>query len=163
MPSTRANAQGFDLNGTKGADIFSPLRPRAGLARPPPCRSSSPIPSLIAASSDGTPGSNGNLTNLSDVATQKVANGQTPIDFYSNLVFQAGNATSNTSADVDASTQILQQLQDQRGSISGVSLDEEAANIIQYQTAYQAAARVVSTVNALLADAVNLGLGAAVQ
>ena len=58
-----------------------------------------------------------------------------------------GNATSNTSADADSSDLILQQLQDQSGSVSGVSLDEEAANLIQYQTAYQAAARVVSTVN----------------
>ena len=74
-----------------------------------------------------------------------------------------GSTTSNTSADADSSTLILQQLQDQRGSISGVSLDEEAANMIQYQTAYQAAARVVSTVNSLLSDAVNLGIDTAVQ
>jgi flagellar hook-associated protein 1 len=58
-------------------------------------------------------------------------------------------------------TLILQQLQDQNGSVSGVSLDEEASNLIQYQSAYQAAARVVSTVNLLLLDAVNLGMDAA--
>ena len=78
-------------------------------------------------------------------------------------MFKVGNDASNTSADVQSSALILQQLQDQRGSISGVSLDEEATNLIQYQTAYQAAARIVSTVDSLLADAVNLGLGAAVQ
>jgi flagellar hook-associated protein 1 FlgK len=74
-----------------------------------------------------------------------------------------GNDTSNTFADVASSDLILRQLQDQRGSISGVSLDEEAANLIKYQTAYQAAARVVSTIETLLADTVNLGLGVAVQ
>ena len=52
---------------------------------------------------------------------------------------------------------ILRQLEDQRSSISSVSLDEEAANIVRYQTAYQAAARVVSTVNSLLDTVVNLG------
>ena len=108
-------------------------------------------------------GSNGNLANLSAVANQVIANGQTPVSFYANLVFQVGSATSNTSADASASEQIMQQLQDQRGSVSGVSLDEEAANMIQFQTAYQASARVISTINSLLADAVNLGLGAAVQ
>ena len=118
-------------------------------------------PSLIAASSDGTPGSNGNLANLSAVANQDVANGQTPIDAYSTLVGQVGSATSNTSADADSSSLILQQLQDQNGSVSGVSLNEEASNLIQYQAAYQAAARVVSTVNLLLLDAVNLGMGQA--
>ena len=35
--------------------------------------------------------------------------------------------------------------------------------MVQYQTAYQASARVISTIDAMLADAVNLGLGAAVQ
>ena len=157
-----ANAQGYDLNGIQGIAIFA--TPPAGTTGAAAYMQLTAIdPALIAASSDGTPGSNGNLANLSGVATQTVANGQTPIDFYSNLVFQAGSATANTSADVDACTQILQQLQDQRGSISGVSLDEEAANIIQYQTAYQAAARVIATINALLADTINLGLGVAVQ
>jgi len=51
----------------------------------------------------------------------------------------------------------LQQLQDQRGSISGVSLDEEAANLIQYQRAYDAAGRMVSTVNEMLDVAIHLG------
>jgi flagellar hook-associated protein 1 FlgK len=74
-----------------------------------------------------------------------------------------GNDTSNTSADADSSNLILQQLQDQRGSVSGVSLDEQASNLIQYQTAYQAAARVISTIDNLLADAVNLGVDAAQQ
>ncbi len=99
----------------------------------------------------------------SAVSSQAVVSGQTPIDFYANIVFQIGSTTSNASADAASSNLILQQLQDQRGSISGVSLNEEAANMIQYQTAYQAAARVISTVNSLLSDAVNLGLGAAVQ
>ena len=115
-------------------------------------------PSLLAASSDGTTGSNGNLANLSAVADQKLVNGQTPIDAYSSLVGQVGTATSNTSADADSSNLILQQLQDQNGSVSGVSLDEEASNLIQYQSAYQAAAHVVSTINLLLLDAVNLGM-----
>lgn len=157
-----ANAQGFDLNGNQGGNIFVP--PPAGAVGAAATLSVAITdPSLIAASSDGTSGSNGNLAVLSAVSNQAVANGQTPIDFYSNIVFQIGSSTSNTSADADSSNMILQQLQDQRGSVSGVSLNEEAANMVQYQTAYQAAARVVSTVNALLSDAVNLGLGAAVQ
>ncbi|HTR26009.1 MAG TPA: flagellar hook-associated protein FlgK [Terriglobales bacterium] len=157
-----ASAQGFDLNGVQGTSMFS--TPPVGVTgAAATMQAVMTDPSLIAASFDGTPGSNGNLADLLGVATQQVANGQTPIGAYSNLVFQVGSATSNTSADADAAGQILQQLQDQRNSVSGVSLDEEAANIIQYQTAYQAAARVVSTINSLLADTVNLGLGAAVQ
>jgi len=152
-----ANAKGLDLETppVQGGPIFSGVGAAATLTV------SMTNPALIAASSDGTPGSNGNLANLSAVANQDVANGQTPIDAYSTLVGQVGSATSNTSADADSSGLILQQLQDQNGSVSGVSLNEEASNLIQYQAAYQAAARVVSTVNLLLLDAVNLGMGQA--
>jgi flagellar hook-associated protein 1 FlgK len=52
---------------------------------------------------------------------------------------------------------VLQQLQDQRGSISGVSLDEEAGNMVQYQRAYDAAARLVDTVNQMLETLINMG------
>jgi len=152
-----ANAQGLDLETppVQGGPIFSGVGAAATLTV------SMTNPSLLAASSDGTPGSNGNLANLTAVANQDVANGQTPIDAYSTLVGQVGSATSNTSADADSSGLILQQLQDQNGSVSGVSLNEEASNLIEYQAAYQAAARVVSTVNLLLLDAVNLGMGQA--
>ncbi|MBZ5613067.1 MAG: flagellar hook-associated protein FlgK [Acidobacteriia bacterium] len=157
-----ANAQGTDLYGNQGGDLFV-APPAGGVGAAAALKVNITDPSLIAASSDGTTGSNGNLANLAAVASQAVANGQTPIDYYSNIVFQVGSITSNTSADADASSLILQKLQDQRGSVSGVSLDEEAANLIQYQTAYQAAARVVSVVNSLLSDAVNLGLGGTLQ
>jgi flagellar hook-associated protein 1 FlgK len=157
-----ANKTGFDLNGAAGVDLFVPP-PAGGVGAAAALTVNITDPALLAASSDGTIGSNGNLAVLSAVHDQAVANGQTPLDFYSNLVSQVGNTTSNTSADAAASNLILQQLQDQRGSISGVSLDEEAANLIRYQTAYQAAARVVSAVDALLSDAVNLGLGGTLQ
>jgi flagellar hook-associated protein 1 FlgK len=155
-----ANAQGFDLNGKAGGNIFAPP-PASGVGAAATLTVSMTDPSLIAASSDGTTGSNGNLANLSAVADTALVNGQTPIDSYANVVSQVGSATANTSADADSSNLILQQLQDENGSVSGVSLDEEAANLIQYQTAYQSAAKVVSTINLLLLDAVNLGLDAA--
>jgi len=152
-----ANAQGFDLNGNAGGNLFVPP-PANGVGAAATLTVNITDPALIAASSDGTSGSNGNLTALSAVATTALASGDTPINTYSNLVGEIGTTTSNTSADSDSSALILQQLQDQNGSVSGVSLDEEAANLIQYQNTYQAAARVVSTVNLLLLDAVNIGL-----
>jgi flagellar hook-associated protein 1 FlgK len=157
-----ANAKGTDLNGAAGGNIFAPP-PLSGVGAAATFTVSLTNPALIAASSDGSTGSNGNLALLSAVATTPLANGQTPIDSYSSIVFKVGNDTANTSAEADASNLIVQQLQDQRGSISGVSLDEEAANLIQYQATYQAAARVVSIVSSLLSDAVNLGLDAPVQ
>ncbi|MGD0414185.1 MAG: flagellar hook-associated protein FlgK [Terriglobales bacterium] len=157
-----ANSEGWDLETppVKGGNIFVPP-PAGGVGAAATLTVSITDASLLAASSDGTPGSNGNLANLSAVADTALANGQTPIDSYSSLVAQVGSDTSNASADADSSNLILQQLNDENGSISGVSLNEEASNLIQYQTAYQSAAKVVSTINLMLLDAVILGMDAA--
>ncbi len=157
-----ASTQGFDLNGKAGGEIFVPP-PAGGAGAAATLTVAITDPSLLAASSDGSQGSNGNLALLSAVATTPLASGKTPIDSYSNLVGEVGSTTANTSADADSSNLILQQLRDQNASVSGVSLNEEAANLIQFQNAYQASARVVSTINLLLLDAVNLGLGGAEQ
>jgi flagellar hook-associated protein 1 FlgK len=151
-----AHRGGFDLNGNAGGDLFVPP-PVGGVGAAGALSIAITDPSLLAASSDGTPGSNGNLAVLSAVHDQVVAGGQKPLDFYARIVFQVGSDTANTTAELDASQLILQQLEDQRSAISGVSLDEEAANMMRYQTAYQAAARVVTTVNDMLDAAVNLG------
>jgi flagellar hook-associated protein 1 FlgK len=151
-----ANRTGFDLNGIAGADLFVPP-PIGGVGAAASLAVAITDPALIAASSDGTSGSNGNLAVLSAVHDQAIVNGQKPLEFYSNLVFKVGSGTANTSADLQASDLILRQLGDQRAAISGVSLDEEASNIVKYQAAYQAAARVVTAVSALLDLAVNLG------
>lgn len=150
-----AHHSGFDLNGNAGGDLFNP--PPIGPGAASSLTVAISDPALLAASSDGSPGSNGNLATLAAVNSQTVVAGRTPTEFYANLVFKVGNEVSNGLAELNASTLILQQLQDQRGSISGVSLDEEAAQIIQYQHAFAAAARVVSTVNDMLDVAVNLG------
>jgi len=151
-----ANRAGFDLNGAVGIDLFVPP-PVGGVGAAASLSVAIADPALVASSSDGTPGSNGNLAVLSAVRDQAVAGGKKPLDFYSAVLFQVGSDTANALADSNASQLILRQLQDQRASVSGVSLDEEASNIIRYQSAYQAAARVVTTVSTMLDLAVNLG------
>jgi len=151
-----AHRSGFDLNGNPGTDLFVPP-PAGGVGAATALAVNITDPTLVAASSDGSVGSNGNLAVLSAVHDQAVVAGEKPLDFFSQVVFQAGSDTANASSDLNASNLILQQLQDQRNSVSGVSLDEEAANMVRYQTAYQAAARVITTVNDLLDVAVNLG------
>jgi len=59
--------------------------------------------------------------------------------------------------ELNASTTMLQQLQQQQASVSGVSLDEEASNLLLYQRAYQAAAEAVSTVDQMLETAIQMG------
>jgi len=158
-----ANATGFTLvqqsDGTleQGGNLFV-TPPASGRGAASTMALAISDASLIAASSDPTGSdSNGNLAVLSAVHDQAIANGQTPTDYYSNIVFGVGNDVSNGSAQLSASQLILNQLQDQRGAISGVSLDEEAANMVSYQRAFDAAAQMVTTINDLLYTVISMG------
>ena len=147
-------AGGFDLNGVAGTNLFNP--PLAGPGAAASLSVAITDPALIAASSDGTAGSNGNAEAMYALGNQAVISGQSPTDYYSGIVFNVGNAVSNSSAEQNASSLVLQQLNDQRASISGVSLDQEAANMVQYQHAYSAAAQIISTINTMMSDVINM-------
>jgi flagellar hook-associated protein 1 FlgK len=71
-------------------------------------------PSLIAISSDGSAGSNGNVANLSAALTNALPSGQTPSQAYANLVDQVGTAASNASTQSTAIGQNLLQLTNQQ-------------------------------------------------
>jgi flagellar hook-associated protein 1 FlgK len=150
-----AQASGYDLNGNGGQPLFS-YTSGAGAANSLTVAISDP--NLIAASSDGTVGSNGNLANLLAVQTQPLPAGTNPISTYADLVSQAGNLTAQAQANVTASTASLNQLNNQLGAEAGVNLDEETTNLMNYQRAYEAAARVVTTVDTLTQDVLNMGL-----
>jgi flagellar hook-associated protein 1 len=142
-------AGGFDLNGVAGTNLFTPP-PASGVGAAANLAVAIADPSLVAASSDGTAGSNGNAEAMYALNSQAVVSGQSPSDYYSGIVFDIGNDASNASAEQSASSLVLQQLNDQRASISGVSLDEEAANMVQYQDAYSASAQVITTINDMM-------------
>jgi flagellar hook-associated protein 1 FlgK len=147
-----AQAQGFDSNGNAGQNFFSV--PASGAAAGMSVTISDP--SLVAISSDGSAGSNGNVANLSAALTGALPSGQTVTQAYSNLVDQVGTAASNAKTQSAAIGQNLLQLNNQQGSVSGVSIDEETTNLIRFQTAYQAAARIVSTIQQLNSVTINM-------
>jgi flagellar hook-associated protein 1 FlgK len=68
-----------------------------------------------------------------------------------------GNLTQQAQAESDAATSSLNQLNDQWGAVSGVSIDEESTNLITYQRAFEAAARVISTVDELTQTVIGMG------
>jgi flagellar hook-associated protein 1 FlgK len=88
--------------------------------------------------------------------SQPIIGGQSPTNYYSGIVFNVGNATANAAAEQSASGLILQQLNDQRASISGVSLDEEAANLVRFQDAYSASAQVITAINNMMNAVINM-------
>jgi flagellar hook-associated protein 1 FlgK len=154
-----AQAKGFDESGTAGGNIFTVPATVAGSAGA--ISMATTDPTKIAASSDGTAGSNGNLANLTAVQTTAFPAGNTPGATYADLVFSVGSLTSNANAESSAIAASLLQLNDQLSSVSGVSIDQEATNLITFQTAYQAAARVVTTMQAMFAVTMSMGTAAA--
>jgi flagellar hook-associated protein 1 FlgK len=146
---------GYDLNGNLGTDLFTPP-PTSITGAAASLSVAITDPSLIAASSDGTVGSNGNADAMYALSSQNIVDGQTPNTYYSSMVFNVGNAVSNATASQTASGLVLQQLNDQNSAVSGVSLDEEAANMIQYQQAYAASAQVVTAINDMMYDVINM-------
>jgi flagellar hook-associated protein 1 FlgK len=147
------NAQslkGHDLNGAKGVDFFQPVvqpTPGSNAGAAENMAVAITDPSQVAASSDGTQGDNANALALANIQNEAVVDGQTATDFYSDLVSTVGNDVSTATDEQQSVGLVLSQLQNQQSDTSGVSLDEEAANLILYQRAYEAAAEVVSAVN----------------
>jgi flagellar hook-associated protein 1 FlgK len=70
-------------------------------------------------------------------------------DAYGSILADVGTKTRQAQISSEAGEQRLEQAQADRESISGVNLDEEAANIVRFQQAYQAAAQVIATADTL--------------
>lgn len=150
------NEAGTDLNGNPGGTLFSvPSTGTAGSA----ANISVAItdPSQIAASLNGTAGDNSNVNAMLAVQNQPIVGGQSPLTAYSNLVFQIGSDVSTAQSESTSSQAMIQQLQNQIGSVSGVDINEESVNLVQYERAYQAAAQVSAVIDSLTATAINLG------
>ncbi len=84
---------------------------------------------------------------IADFQKEKLMSGNTSsiVDIYAKLVGQVGSKTNAAGVSKDATKVLVAQYQARRESVSGVSLDEEAANLIKFQQAYQASAQIIST------------------
>jgi flagellar hook-associated protein 1 FlgK len=143
-------AAGFDLAGAPGAPLFTVgVPPGATLAA-----NSAMIadPSLLAFSSDPAGGSldGGNLVLLAALAESPGVDGQSPESFLAALASRAATATSSARLDSGQASTFLTDLDALQSTVSGVDLDEEAANLIVWQAAYQAAAAVVKATDETL-------------
>jgi flagellar hook-associated protein 1 len=95
-------------------------------------------------------------TSGNDLA-QDVANlsGGTADQSYAAFVAQVGDGVSAAETTQSTSQSILTAVSNQRQSVSGVSLDEEMTNLINYQQAYEASARVMNAIDSSLDTLIN--------
>jgi flagellar hook-associated protein 1 FlgK len=145
---------GYDLNGNSGADFFTgsdagDIGVNSALLTDP---------SQVQAAGANAPGDNTVALALAQLGSQSLTalNNQTFSGACSLDVENFGDALSNANDQVTNYNSVNTMLLNQRDSVSGVSLEEEMANLITYQKAYETSAQIISTVNQMLTTVVNL-------
>ena len=147
------HASGFDATGAPGGAFFKPLATVAGAAAAfgvaPAVAADS---SKIAASGTGAAGGNQTAQALAALRDAKVASGGTStfVESWSVLVNHVGTDAASASNSLSSRNGVVSAVQTLADSASGVSLDEEASNLMKYQRAYEANAKFFSTVNSVL-------------
>ena len=146
---------GYDLNGNTGAAFFTgtdaaTLGVNAALLTDPSA--------VQAAGAAGAPGDNTVALALAQLGQQSIAalGNQTFISGYAGQVANFGNALANANDQVDNFNAVNTMLAQQRDSVSGVSVEEEMANLISFQSAYQASSKIITTVDQMLQTLVAL-------
>jgi flagellar hook-associated protein 1 FlgK len=142
---------GLDLNGDAGLDFFSPFTGASDIT----------VNALLvndtnllaaAANTEGVPGGNSNAIAMAEIQNRLLMSGgsATIDDFYGGLVSDVGRFVSQARVNMDHQSTVSLQLATYREEVSGVSMDEEMVNMVQFQSAYNAAAKLVSTIDEML-------------
>ena len=104
----------------------------------------------LAAASPGPPFSvNGNALTLAglDSSSPGPVNGQGFTQYFGSLVSPVGNAVNNANTGATAQSHLVAQAKSLQHQVSGVSLDEEAIRLVQLQSSYQAASKIVTVID----------------
>jgi flagellar hook-associated protein 1 FlgK len=110
----------------------------------------------LAAASATAPGGNGNAVALEALSRAPQINGLTFTGYYGAFAARLGRELESARQSESTTQTLLDQAENFRQQVTGVSLDEEAAQLIQFQRAYQAVAQMFRTVNELTESVVNL-------
>jgi flagellar hook-associated protein 1 FlgK len=117
----------------------------------------------LKASDGGAAGDNTVALAIAAIADREFSTAGSPPDlidgtlgkFYGNAVSDLGQALAGANSRVDDQTNIERLVRSQRDTVSGVSLDEEMADLMKFQRAFQASSRVFSVIDELLEGVVN--------
>lgn len=113
-------------------------------------------PDQIAAASPGAPGGNANALAVAALAQAPLLGGATFTQAYGNLAANLGSDIANAQAAQSTSQSLLTQAQALRSKTSGVSLDQEAVNLVQYQRAYEATSKLITVIDQVLQSVLSI-------
>jgi flagellar hook-associated protein 1 FlgK len=144
------HATGYGLNGSTGNDFFTGTALATGIQVNQLIANDTNL--IAAAEGIDKPGDNGNAIAIANLQEALTMNGTTATfgAYYDSMVSDAGLAVQQATSYYDHQSQMVLQVENYRESISGVSIDEEAVNLIKYQNAYQAAAKLITTADEMM-------------
>jgi flagellar hook-associated protein 1 FlgK len=149
----------YTLDGNTGINFFTPLAGAAGAATTISLSSNITASSRnIAAGQDpNAAGDNTAAIAIGNLLHAPVFNnGGSVTDQYGGLVYTIGSDTATAQANYKEHDALATQMQNRVQQVSGVSIDEETVSILQFQRAFQASAKVISTVDSLLQTALSM-------
>ncbi|OIP35369.1 MAG: flagellar hook-associated protein FlgK [Deltaproteobacteria bacterium CG2_30_66_27] len=146
---------GVGLDGTTGNDFFTPLSPpltEADAISNLDVAVSDPRKIAAASAASALPGDNTNALRIAGLAEASVASlgNATFSGYYGGIVADVGKSARDASDLQQFDGNLRSELQNRRESASGVSLDEEATNLIAFQRAYEAGAKIIRITDELL-------------
>lgn len=101
-------------------------------------------------------GDGSNALLIAQLRHETLVNGTTTFnDYYNGLVAELGVQGQEAERNVDNQTILTSEIDNRRLAVSGVSLDEEAVNMIRFQQAYNASARLITVVDEMLEVLIN--------
>ena len=115
-------------------------------------------PSRIAAAADGSPGNGEIALQLSQLGEEKIMSGDTVTveDYFAAMMGTLGVSSQEAQFMHENEVLMVERLRSEQSSVAGVSLDEEMTNLIKYQQAYEAAAKLVSMVDEMMQTLVEM-------
>jgi len=146
--------RGFTADGKTGVNFFKPIASQTGaaqmLALSDAVRGS--VSNIAVALQPGAPGDNRNALALANLQNLHLMNqGKTTLDdFYNSIVSDVGVSNARNKEALGQQQSINTQLSKVRDQVSGVSIDEETTNLMQFQHAFDASARVIKTADEML-------------
>jgi flagellar hook-associated protein 1 FlgK len=163
------------------ADSVNNILEQGSTTNTPPYQSGTPlftynanVPAGIAGSLSVTSGITGSQLAAADVGPPFVANGAAltlagldssspgPVNgqgftqYFSSLTASVGNAAANANTQASAQSQLVAHAQALQQQVSGVSLDAEATRLVQLQSSYQAASKVVTVIDSMVQSLINM-------
>ena len=144
--------QGYGLDGSTGVDFFVDLTQQDDAAAQIQVSLTDPQKIAAAGSQEGLPGDNTNARALADLQNQRILDSGTRTlqEFYQRILHEVGSTAQQAQQRYEAWEASLDQLNRMREAVSGVSLDEEMAQLIQYQRAFEASARLIRVADEML-------------